>query len=179
MSTNSWNLITTRGPSLGMYDGENIVHVNGTLYWLWGPHNWTIISFNINKGKFNEKIIWLEEKGKSRFVLTSEAHNHSLIVLQYGCISWHNYVIRDVRVFDEDLNELNTIDFEESATGACLIGVGNNSSELLFKKKLGYQTASPLILVCNVEDLKFKDFCLSTRLSIIEIRPFVETLCST
>ncbi|XP_074371279.1 putative F-box protein At3g20705 [Apium graveolens] len=175
LSTNSWNLITTRGPYLGMYDGDLIVHVNGTLYWLWGHLTWKFISFDINTGKFKENVIWLEEKGKSRFVLlTSEAHSHSLtdlFVLRYECIPCGKYVTRDVRVFDGDLNQLYTIEFEGSETGASLIGVRNNSSELLFQRN-----KHPQILVCNVEDLKFKDFCSSSLRCISWMRPFVETL---
>ncbi|KAL8157084.1 hypothetical protein AgCh_001976 [Apium graveolens] len=103
-----------------------------------------------------------------------EAHSHSLtdlFVLRYECIPCGKYVTRDVRVFDGDLNQLYTIEFEGSETGASLIGVRNNSSELLFQRN-----KHPQILVCNVEDLKFKDFCSSSLRCISWMRPFVETL---
>ncbi|XP_074371329.1 uncharacterized protein LOC141712329 [Apium graveolens] len=57
LSTNSWDLIATGGPNLGICIAENVIHVaNGTLYWLIlrGFAMWLIISYNLCNGIFRE-----------------------------------------------------------------------------------------------------------------------------
>lgn len=91
-----------------------------------------------------------------------------LYILRFECL--YNHYYRGFRVYDESLNELYRINMEKSENEPRLIGIGNNTSEVLFQS-CDYQQ----ILVCNIEDLTFKNFSPSTR-SIFKVLPFTETL---
>lgn len=168
LSNNSWDIISTNGPDLEY--PRNVVHVNGSLYWLaLRRRNWMIFSLDTKSGMFRESLTW-PANGFFPFcvLLTSEAHSHSLFVLRFECLT--NRYCRGLRVYDESLNELYRIDMEKSENEPSLIGIGNNTSEVLFQSCHEKQ-----ILVCNIEDLKFKNFSPSNR-SIYKVLPFTETL---
>lgn len=168
LSNNSWDIISTSGPDLEY--PRDVVHVNGSLYWLaLRRNNWLIFSLDTKSGMFRESLTWPATRLFPFCVLlASEAQSHSLFVLRLECLINQHY--HGLRVYDESLNELYRIDMENSINELHLIGNGNNTSEVLFQSCRDKQ-----IVVCNIEDFKFRNFSPSTR-GIFKVLPFTETL---
>lgn len=174
LSTNTWDTIFICGPSDPCFQYQwifdtNAVHLNGTLHWLLLKKNGrSIISLNIKNRKLRETLICPVEKRWSFLNrLISGTHSHSLFLLKYDSLQNCRLL-----AYDESLKELCTIDLRESRTEARLIGVRDIGNEFLFQKACNNDGG---ILVCNVEDFKFKDFSPSTR-TIFKLLPFAETL---
>ncbi|WOH15462.1 hypothetical protein DCAR_0935003 [Daucus carota subsp. sativus] len=175
-SCNLWNIITTSGPSYLTTEFFDMVHVNGTLYWLtsanranWSDErkDWKLTSLTLKNGMFRETLIWPVERSNSvSFASTLGACSDSIFVLRVGCDR------TSLHVYDESLNELHRNEFEKSGKEVCrVLGVRSNGIEVLFQK---FGTDPP-ILVFDVGELKLKEFCPSAK-TICRAIPFVETL---
>ncbi|XP_063940883.1 uncharacterized protein LOC135149328 [Daucus carota subsp. sativus] len=176
LSSNLWNIITTSGPSYLTTEFFDMVHVNGTLYWLtsanranWSDErkDWKLTSLTLKNGMFRETLIWPVERSNSvSFASTLGACSDSIFVLRVGCDR------TSLHVYDESLNELHRNEFEKSGKEVCrVLGVRSNGIEVLFQK---FGTDPP-ILVFDVGELKLKEFCPSAK-TICRAIPFVETL---
>ncbi|KAL1803320.1 hypothetical protein ACET3Z_031967 [Daucus carota] len=175
LSNNSWDLIATSGPSYTKTFFDNVVvHVNGTLYWLasdgknWWDSYWRINSLNMKDLMFRDALLWPIGKSRSggKFDMLGAG---SRVILVFS--STHHL---GIHVYDENLNELYRYESESSDIELEFLsplGVRNSGNEVLFQK---FGTDAP-ILVFDIRESKFKEFCSSTK-SIIQAIPFVETL---
>ncbi|KAL1803329.1 hypothetical protein ACET3Z_031976 [Daucus carota] len=178
LSSNSWDLIATSGPSYSKTFFDNVVHVNGTLYWLasdernrWhSRRNWRIISLNMKDVMFRETLLWPLEESKSGVKFDILGAGSRVILLFSFFNSGTDQM--GIHVYDENLNELHRYDSGSSYKEYLNpLGVRNSGNEVLLQK-LG--TDAPIV-VFDVGELKFKEFCSSTK-SIFRAIPFVETL---
>ncbi|KAL1803330.1 hypothetical protein ACET3Z_031977 [Daucus carota] len=175
ISSNSWDLIATSGPSYSKTFYDNVVHVNGTLYWLASDakywwENRRIISINMKDLMFRETLVWPVEE--SRSVVTFDMLGAgSRVILLFSCYNSGTEHM-GIHVYDENLNELYRYESGSSEKEYLRpLGVRSSGNEALFQK-LG--TDAPVV-VFDVGELKFKEFCSSTK-TIFRAIPFVETL---
>ncbi|WOH15464.1 hypothetical protein DCAR_0935005 [Daucus carota subsp. sativus] len=179
LSGNSWDLIATSGPSYSKTYFDKVLHVNGTLYWLasdekywWDSRkNWRIISLNMKNLMFRDTLLWPVEKSRSgvKFDMLGAG---SRVILLFSFINNSGTDQMGIHVYDENLKELYRYESGSSEKEFLRpLGVRNSGNEVLLQK-LG--TDAPIV-VFDVGELKFKEFCSSTK-TIVRAIPFVETL---
>ncbi|KAK1358735.1 hypothetical protein POM88_043209 [Heracleum sosnowskyi] len=175
LKSNSWDVITTSGPSgpdLEVHF-DSVVHVTGTLYWLiCRKGDWKIISLDTKNGMFEESLIRACSKERSKIVLLAPGDNsHFFFLVRFD---WQfPRVCLNVWVYDKSSNKPYLTEFKVPLEDKYPVGVKNNSHEVLFQRY--YHRYEEPVLVSNHRDFKFRKFIPSTFI-ITRARPFVKTL---